>query len=108
LPAPGPATLGDGNRARSYEVWLIDQEDKFNAGAGTLYVYDGHELSRDAAGAVPEAIDLAGAVRSTCETRTGTTPARPHMLVFNGGDDDGPGATPTPRSPTWPPGTWPT
>jgi hypothetical protein len=75
----------------SYEVWLVDQEDKFNAGAGTLYVFDGRDLTRDAARAVPEKIDLAGAVRTMCEEKTGTTPLRPHMIVFNGGDNDGPG-----------------
>jgi hypothetical protein len=75
----------------SFEVWLIDQEDRLNAGAGTLYVFDGKDLIRDAAGATPETIDLAAEVRSLCEARTGTTPARPHMIVFNGGDDDGPG-----------------
>jgi hypothetical protein len=75
----------------SYEVWLVDQEDKFNAGAGTLYVFDGRDLTRDAARAVPEKIDLAGAVRSMCEEKTGTIPLRPHMIVFNGGDNDGPG-----------------
>jgi hypothetical protein len=75
----------------SYEVWLVDQEDKFNAGAGTLYVFDGRELTRDAARAVPEKIDLAGAVRTMCEEKTGTTPLRPHMIVFNGGDNDGAG-----------------
>ena len=26
-----------------------------------------------------------------CREKTGTIPARPHMIVFNGGDDDGPG-----------------
>jgi hypothetical protein len=75
----------------SYEVWLVDQEDKFNAGAGTLYVFDGRDLTRDAARAVPEKIDLTGAVRTMCEQKTGTTPLRPHMIVFNGGDNDGPG-----------------
>jgi hypothetical protein len=75
----------------SFEVWLIDQEDKASAGAGTLYVFDGRDLIRNAAGATPETVDLAGEVRSLCEARTGTTPARPHMIVFNGGDDDGPG-----------------
>src|SRR3712207_1223988 len=44
--------------SRSYEVWLIDQEDKFNAGAGSLYVYDGPRLARGADTAVPETIDL--------------------------------------------------
>jgi hypothetical protein len=75
----------------SYEVWLVDQEDKFNAGAGTLYVFDGRDLAHRAATAMPETIDLAGAVRTACQAKTGTVPARPHMLVFNGGDDDGAG-----------------
>jgi hypothetical protein len=87
--AGGPA---GGYHPRSYEVWLIDQEDKFNAGAGTLYVFDGRALARDGASAVPERVDLAGAVRALCLERTGTTPTRPHMLVFNGGDDLGPEA----------------
>jgi hypothetical protein len=30
-------------------------------------------------------------VRTMCEQKTGTTPLRPHMIVFNGGDNDGPG-----------------
>jgi hypothetical protein len=76
---------------RSYEVWMIDQEDKSNAGAGTLYVFDGRDLARDAARAVPESIDLGADVRAMCQQKTGTAPARPHMLVFNGGDNDGPG-----------------
>ena len=25
----------------SYEVWLIDQEDQYQAGAGTLHIFDG-------------------------------------------------------------------
>jgi hypothetical protein len=81
----------DRHHRSSYEVWLVDQEDKFNAGAGTLYVFDGRDLTRDAARAVPEKIDLTGAVRTMCEQKTGTTPLRPHMIVFNGGDNDGPG-----------------
>jgi hypothetical protein len=81
----------DRHHSRSYEVWLIDQEDKFNAGAGTLYVFDGRRLARDADTAVPETIDLSGDVRTMCQQKTGTVPLRPHMLVFNGGDDDGPG-----------------
>jgi hypothetical protein len=81
----------DRHHRSSYEVWLVDQEDKFNAGAGTLYVFDGRDLTRDAARAVPEKIDLTGAVRRMCEQKTGTTPLRPHMIVFNGGDNDGPG-----------------
>ena len=73
-----------------YEVWLIDQEDKFESGTGTLHIFDGEELTDDAAAAVPETIDLGDTVGSFCYERTGTTPARPHMLVFNGGDSDKP------------------
>jgi hypothetical protein len=81
----------DDDRPTPFEVWLIDQEDRFNAGTGTLHVFDGRELTRDAETATAETIDLGGAVRSRCEAETGTTPARPHMLVFNGGDDSGDG-----------------
>jgi hypothetical protein len=87
----GTGSSDDRDHRRSYEVWLIDQEDKFNASSGTLHVFDGRDLTRDAATAIPETIDLAGAVRTMCQAKTGTAPVRPHMLVFNGGDDDGPG-----------------
>ncbi len=76
----------------TYEVWLIDQDDKSQAtGPGVLHVFDGRELTRDASTAVPESIDLGGAVASLCREKTGSSPVRPHMLVFNGGDADGPG-----------------
>jgi hypothetical protein len=87
----GTSYHNDRHHRSSYEVWLVDQEDKFNAGAGTLYVFDGRELARDAARAIPESIDLSGAVRTMCEQKTGSMPGRPHMIVFNGGDEDGPG-----------------
>jgi hypothetical protein len=87
----GTGHSDDRHHRSSYEVWLVDQEDRFNAGAGTLYVFDGRELTRDADRAIPEAVDLAGPVRTMCQEMTGTVPARPHMLVFNGGDDDGAG-----------------
>jgi hypothetical protein len=81
----------DHHHRSSYEVWLIDQEDKGSLGAGTLQIFDGRELTHDAASAVPETISFAGAVGTMCKEKTGTAPLRPHMLVFNGGDDDGPG-----------------
>lgn len=84
------ARSGHGHGKGSYEVWLIDQEDRFNAGAGSLHIFAGRELTRDASGAVPETIDLGGEVASLCQERTGSVPLRPHMLVFNGGDDDSP------------------
>ena len=74
----------------SYEVWLIDQEDRYAAGAGTLHIFDGEELTQDASAAEPESIDLAGELTSLCEERTGSDPLRPHMLVFNGGDEQRP------------------
>src|ERR671915_1398347 len=74
------ADSGGDRHNRSYEVWLIDQEDRFNAGIGTLHIYDGEELTDDAASAEPESIDLGLAVRQLCEQETGTTPTRPHML----------------------------
>jgi hypothetical protein len=83
------ATSDASGRHGSYEVWLIDQEDKYQAGAGTLHIFDGEELAEDASTAVPESIDLAGELASLCQERTGSPPLRPHMLVFNGGDDRG-------------------
>jgi hypothetical protein len=76
---------------RSYEVWLIDQEDRDNPGFGTLHIFDGDDLTDHPESAVPESIDLGGAVGALCMAATGSPARRPHMLVFNGGDDDGPG-----------------
>ena len=84
------ARSGEGGESSSYEVWLIDQEDRFGTGVGTLHIFDGDELTDDARSAVAEPIDLGSRVGGFCEKRTGTTPLRPHMLVFNGGDDDRP------------------
>jgi hypothetical protein len=81
---------GEGGQRSSYEVWLIDQEDMSGAGEGTLYIFDGDELTNNARSAVAERIDLGDRVGSFCAKRTGTAPARPHMLVFNGGDDERP------------------
>jgi hypothetical protein len=89
--ATAGAQPGGHREAPAFEVWLIDQEDRFNTGTGTLHVFDGEELTEDAASASAETIDLGGDVRTLCEQETGTTPTRPHMLVFNGGDDDGAG-----------------
>jgi hypothetical protein len=84
------ARSGEGGERASFEVWLIDQEDRLGTGVGTLHIFDGDELTHNARSAVPETIDLGGRVGSFCEKRTGSTPARPHMLVFNGGDDGRP------------------
>lgn len=75
----------------SYEVWTIDQSDTRADGGGNLYVYDGSELTRDPAGAQPEKVDLGGAARDLCLSQTGSAPRRPHMIVFNGGNDSSDG-----------------
>jgi hypothetical protein len=71
-----------------YEVWYIDQNDTRSGPnrGGLLHIYGGPDLERDAATAVPETIDLGGAVSDFCEAETGAAPVRPHMLAFNGGD----------------------
>src|SRR3990170_3156582 len=71
-----------------YEVWIVDQSNTAVSGAtsygGTLYIYQGDELSgKDAAAAGTQVIDLAGAASSLCLALTGSLPVRPHMLVFN-------------------------
>src|SRR5262245_33759828 len=62
-----------------FEVWAVDQSGT----AGTLYVYDGAALTRDAASASPEVIDLGERVTPLCQARTGSAPTRAHMLMFN-------------------------
>src|SRR5687768_2865495 len=64
----------------NYEVWVIDQsntKDEDGNGTldsgGTLYVYDGDELtSGQAALAAPEVVDLGLAARNLCLAQTGT------------------------------------
>jgi hypothetical protein len=74
---------GAGKKA-SYEVWTVDQSNtNGTAGGGALYVYDGAALERRGGAAVPERIDLGGAVTSLCLEQTGTAPVRPHMILFN-------------------------
>ena len=70
----------------TYEVWAIDQSNSPGRSfGGTLYIYDGHALERgrDAAGAVPERIDLGGAASALCLAKTGANPVRPHMMAMN-------------------------
>ncbi|MEV4175860.1 hypothetical protein [Nonomuraea sp. NPDC049709] len=72
----------------SYEIWLVDQSD--TAGlthGGTVYVYDGGDVTRRLSAARPAAvIDLGGATSSLCLASTGRNPVRPHMIVFNKAD----------------------
>ncbi|MGW0808629.1 hypothetical protein [Nonomuraea sp. NPDC002799] len=69
----------------SYEIWLVDQSDtNGRTHGGTVYVYDGDNVTRRLSAARPAAvIDLGGATSSLCLASTGRNPVRPHMLVFN-------------------------
>lgn len=87
------ATGKDSDRGKrsGYEVWMIDQSDTRPGSGGNLYVYQGSELEREASTAEPERIDLGGAASDLCMEQTGSRPTRPHMIVFNGGDDSADG-----------------
>lgn len=80
-----------GERA-GYEVWLVDQSDTRPGYGGSLYVYRGSALERRGASAQPERVDLGGAASDLCMEQTGSRPTRPHMIVFNGGDDSADGS----------------
>ena len=70
----------------AFEVWAIDQSNSAGlAYGGTLYIWDGHDLEQGHTGspAVPERVDLAGAVSAMCLAHTGANPVRPHMLAIN-------------------------
>ena len=54
---------------------------------GYLYIYKERDLKRNGAGAAPEKIDLGAEVSDLCVAKTGTPPTRPHMVVFNGGNE---------------------
>jgi DNA-binding beta-propeller fold protein YncE len=80
--AAGPGTPAD----VPYEVWLVDQSDApGKAFGGTLYVFDGAELSGPAAASARprERVDLSADAAALCLASTGANPVRPHMLAFN-------------------------
>jgi DNA-binding beta-propeller fold protein YncE len=67
-----------------YEVWAVDQSSSPGTTyGGTLYVYEGAGLVRHPRQAVPEIVNLAGAVSEMCFAKTGVNPVRPHMLAMN-------------------------
>ena len=77
---------------QDYEVWLIDQKGSNpDDSGGTLHIFRGREVVKSPHTTESETVDLGGAVAQLCLARTGSLPRRPHMLVFNGGDEDGPG-----------------
>lgn len=79
-----------------HEVWLVDQSDSrrdgdaaahgFASYGGSIHIYDGAELRRDAATAPAETVDLGAATAQLCRASTGTNPVRPHMVSFSPDD----------------------
>src|SRR5438552_5823521 len=67
--------------AASYEVWVIDQSDSSKDGGGTLYIYDGESLAKDAKSAKAEKVDLGDKFSEACK-EVGGYPKRPHMIFF--------------------------
>src|SRR5437870_13369403 len=67
--------------AASYEVWVIDQSDSSKDGGGTLYIYDGESLAKDAKSAKAEKVDLGDKFAEACK-EAGGYPKRPHMIFF--------------------------
>lgn len=75
---------GGGRDSEPHEVWLIDESDSQDRShGGTLYIFDGEDLSEPATATPRERIDLAGEVSAACMAATGANPVRPHMLLFN-------------------------
>jgi DNA-binding beta-propeller fold protein YncE len=75
---------GDDEDHDPYEVWIVDQSDTTPEGGGTLYVYDGEDLTtRRAARAIPRVTNLGAAAQQLCLSQTGSAPRRPHMMLFN-------------------------
>jgi DNA-binding beta-propeller fold protein YncE len=78
--------VGSAAGESKYEIWAIDQSNSPNLTyGGTLYIYDGKDMERghQAAEAVPEKYDLAGAASTLCLLKTGVNPVRPHMIAMN-------------------------
>ena len=67
--------------AAPYEVWVIDQSDSSKDGGGTLYIYDGESLAKDAKSAKAEKVDLGDKFAEACK-EAGGYPKRPHMIFF--------------------------
>src|SRR2546427_10291485 len=65
----------------AYEVWVIDQSDSSKDGGGTLYIYDGDSLTKDAKSAKAEKVDLGDKFAEACK-EAGGFPKRPHMIFF--------------------------
>lgn len=79
-------TDGGKEKAKDYEVWLVDQSNSRGLTyGGAIHIFNGRDLEKVGAGAnaPAEVIDLAGATTALCLSATGVAPVRPHMIVFN-------------------------
>jgi DNA-binding beta-propeller fold protein YncE len=72
----------------NHEVWMLDQSNTYDSdgngsldSGGTLYIYNGDELTGQAAS--PQKIDLGGVIAEQTKLITGTAPVRPHYLTLN-------------------------
>jgi hypothetical protein len=80
---PGPPVSGVAPPFE-HEVWLVDQSNSNGLShGGTIHIYDGEALRRNAATARAAIVDLSVETSALCLARTGANPVRPHMLVFN-------------------------
>lgn len=80
---PGPPVSGVAP-GFEHEVWLVDQSNSNGlTHGGSIHIFDGGALRRNAATAGSEVIDLSAATAALCLTKTAAYPVRPHMLVFN-------------------------
>ena len=69
---------------RAYEVWIVDQSDTRGvAHGGSVRIFDGAELTGDAAPTPVSIIDLAGETADLCVATTGLAPIRPHVIAFD-------------------------
>ena len=70
---------------------MIDQSNTLDSdgngsldSGGTLYIFDGNTFAGHAASkAIPEAIDLGGAIGNWIHAQTGSAPVRAHYVTFN-------------------------
>jgi hypothetical protein len=81
LAADAPAAPAAPAAPPAYEVWVIDQSDSSKDGGGTLYIYDGDGLAKDAKSAKAEKVDLGDKFAEACK-EAGGFPKRPHMIFF--------------------------
>jgi len=82
LAADAPAAPAAPAAPPAYEVWVIDQSDSSKDGGGTLYIYDGESLAKDAKSAKAETVDLGDKFAEACK-EAGGYPKRPHMIFFS-------------------------